>query len=346
MRKIRVLVVDDSAFMRKIISDMLAGDKDIEVVDTARDGAWALEKLRNLDVDVVTMDVEMPRMNGLEALQKINELYKKPVLMLSSLTREGADITIKALELGAFDFVLKPSLGAGFNIDELKEELISKIKLCCYTRKKLNISSKDEIAITADKRSYSFRGADIKGVCIAASTGGPRALAQVLSMFPGSFRLPVLIVQHMPAGFTKAFANRLDGSCALKVKEAEDGDSIDRGKVYIAPGGYHMVVNNSRHISLNQEPPMHGVRPCADKLFMSAAENMGGKLIGVVLTGMGRDGTSGLGVIKDMGGICIAEDESTCTIFGMPRSAIEKGVTHIVAPLESIVKEVLNITGN
>lgn len=345
MRKIRVLVVDDSAFMRKIISDMLTEDESIEVVDTARDGVWAIEKLRTQEIDVVTLDVEMPRMNGLEALKKINELYRKPVIMLSSLTREGADITIKALEFGAFDFVLKPSLGAGFNIEDLKNELAYKIKLCCQKKGHCYETDKDEVAAASEINAPVLRSSDIKGVCIAASTGGPKALAVVLSMFPGSFKLPVLVVQHMPAGFTKAFANRLNASCSLSVKEAEDGDRIEEGKVYIAPGGYHMLVGRDGCIALNQEPALHGVRPCADKLFISAAENMGGKLIGVVLTGMGKDGTKGMEAIKNRGGICIAEDESTCTIFGMPKSAIEKGAAHIVAPLHNVVKEILNLTG-
>lgn len=343
MKKIRVLVVDDSAFMRKIISDMLSSDEGIEVVDTARDGIWAIEKLKSTSVDVVTMDVEMPRMDGLEALRVISGTYKVPVIMLSSLTSQGTDITLKALERGAFDFCLKPSLGSGFNVEDLKAELISKIKMACQYRCTNLSPAKDEIAATALKKD-TFRKTDIKGICIAASTGGPKALSTLLSMFPEGFNLPVLIVQHMPAGFTKAFANRLNNSCPLSVKEAEDGDRIIGGTAYIAPGGYHMTVSADMRISLNQEPTMHGVRPCADKLFISAVQNMGGKLIGIVLTGMGRDGTLGLGAIKDNGGVCIAEDESTCTVFGMPKSAIEKGVAHIVAPLHGIVKEMLDIT--
>jgi len=344
MRKIRVLVVDDSAFMRKIISDMLSEGGDIEVVDTARDGLWALEKLKSMEVDVITMDVEMPRMDGLEALKKINDFYKIPVIMLSSLTKEGADITIKALEFGAFDFVLKPSLGAGFDIDELKGQLLSKVRLCTQSRYNLKRKAVDEIA-AIDRTTTDIKVKDIKAVCIAASTGGPKALSKVMAMFPENYKLPILIVQHMPSGFTRAFAERLNGSSKVHVKEAEDGDMITGGTAYVAPGGYHMIVDDKRRISLNQEPSMHGVRPCADKLFISASENMGGKLVGVVLTGMGRDGTMGLLAIKERGGICIAEDESTCTIFGMPKSAIEKGVVHIVAPLENIVGQVMSITG-
>lgn len=343
MRKIRVLVVDDSAFMRKVIRDMLSSDESIEVVDTARDGINALDKLKSLQIDIITMDVEMPKMNGLQALIKINELYKIPVIMLSSLTREGADITIKALELGAFDFVLKPSLGADSNIDCTKAELLRKIKLCIAMQRPKVRELKDRTASMVIKNK-GFLNTGIKAVCIAASTGGPKALTTVMSMFPENFKLPILIVQHMPAGFTKAFANRLDSISKLTVKEAEDGDDIKTGYAYISPGGYHMVVRN-RHLLLNQEPPMHGVRPCADKLFTSAAENIDGKIIGIVLTGMGSDGALGLQAIESHGGVCIAQDESSCTIFGMPRSAIEKGVVHIVAPLERIVPEVLNITG-
>lgn len=341
MRKIRVLIVDDSAFMRKIISDILSSDSSIEIVDTARDGLWALEKLKSIDVDVITMDVEMPRMNGLETLIKINELYKVPVIMLSSLTREGADITIKALELGAFDFILKPSLGAASSIDSVKNELIQKIKLCSARVNGEVIQGKRETPVTKKSR---FINTDIKAVCIAASTGGPKALTKVMSMFPENYKLPVLVVQHMPAGFTRAFANRLNDNSKLYIKEAEDGDEIKKSCAYIAPGGYHMLVKDN-HINLNQEPTIHGVRPCADKLFISAAENFTGKVIGIVLTGMGRDGTKGLEAISTHDGICIAEDESTCVIYGMPKSAIEKGVVNIVAPLDRIIPELLNITG-
>ncbi|KPU44651.1 chemotaxis response regulator protein-glutamate methylesterase [Oxobacter pfennigii] len=341
MSKIRVLVVDDSAFMRKIISDMLSSDKDIEVVDTARDGVWALEKLKTTKVDVVTMDVEMPRMNGLEALKEITGLYKIPVIMLSSLTSNGADTTFKALEFGAMDFVLKPSFSIGMNLDELKIELISKIKMCCKTTKK---TAPEKIEAVSQNSQTSMKGNEIKGVCIAASTGGPKALSTVMKMFPQNFKLPILIVQHMPAGFTKAFAKRLDDNCPVSIKEAQAGERIEKGKAYIAPGGYHMVVEKDMTISLNEEPAMHGVRPCADKLFISAAENIGGKLIGIVLTGMGKDGTLGLKAIKDKGGICIAEHQSTCTIYGMPKNAIEKGVVHIIAPVHDVVGEVLKIT--
>lgn len=353
LKKIRVLIVDDSAFMRKIITDILSSESFIEVVDTARDGLWALEKLKSLDVDVITMDVEMPRMDGVEALKKINELYKIPVLMLSSFTKEGADITIKALELGAFDFVPKPNFKENFDIESLKAELIQKIKLCCGTKKHIE---RIEAGVLAASEDYDIKrcrksskislnnAKNLKAVCIAASTGGPKALTKVMSDFPEGFNIPVLIVQHMPQGFTKAFAERLNSISKLTVKEAEDGEEIKKGYAYIAPGGYHMIVkNNSLYLSL--EPPMHGVRPCADKLFISAAENFSGSVIGIVMTGMGKDGTKGLEAIWEKGGFCIAEDESTCTIFGMPNSAIKKGVVHVVAPLEKIVPEVLRITG-
>lgn len=348
MNKIRVLVVDDSAFMRKVITDILTSDDEIEVVDTAMDGIWALEKLKKLDVDVVTLDVEMPRMDGVEALKKINEIYGIPVVMLSSYTTAGADIIIKALELGAFDFVLKPSLGTNFDADKLKTELIKSVKLCFESRNRHKLlskmagSSNDSKTGNFKKYKSGIRLNDIKAVCIAASTGGPKALSKVIADFPSDFKLPVLVVQHMPAGFTKAFAARLDSISKLKVKEAQDGDDIKKGWVYIAPGGFHMLVEG-RRIKLNQDPPMHGVRPCADKLFISAAENIGGRIIGIVLTGMGKDGTMGLEAVSRHGGICIAEDESTCTIFGMPKSAIEKGVVNIVAPIDRIAQEVLQV---
>ncbi len=343
MNKIRVLVVDDSAFMRRIISDMLSSDSSIEVVGTARDGIRAIEKLKTTEVDVITMDVEMPRMNGLETLKVINDKYNIPIIMLSSFTKQGADITIDALEFGAFDFVQKPSARLdGSAADDMKDELISKVKLCC---KDGDCKSDRKNEISTRKRQERPKMDDIKAVCIAASTGGPKALSKIIPMFPKNYRLPILIVQHMPGGFTKAFAERLNASSNIEVKEAEEGDSILPGMAYIAPGGYHMVVNKQGMISLNQEPPLHGVCPCADKLFLSAVENIKGKLVGVVLTGMGKDGSDGLEAIYKNNGVCIAEDESTCTIYGMPKSAVERGVVHKVLPLDHIVEEIINITG-
>lgn len=339
MDKIRVLVVDDSAFMRKVVSDILSDNDYIEVVDTARDGVYALEKLNNLNVDVITLDVEMPRMNGLDVLKIINEKYNIPVIMLSSLTSDGADITIKALELGAFDFVLKPTMGSKFDIEGLKFELQEKIKICYRQNKKVK---KDEKIGNIVKTMAKQNSDDIKAICIAASTGGPKALSTVMQMFPDKFKLPVFIVQHMPAGFTNAFAKRLNQNSKLEIKEAENDDKIYPGHGYLAPGGYHMTIKNDR-ICLDQEMPMLGVRPCADRLFISAAQNIKGRVIGIVLTGMGKDGTNGLCEIKKNGGIGIAEDESTCTIFGMPKSAIEKGVVDIVVPLDRVVPELLKI---
>ncbi|HBM81540.1 MAG TPA: chemotaxis response regulator protein-glutamate methylesterase, partial [Clostridiaceae bacterium] len=188
----------------------------------------------------------------------------------------------------------------------------------------------------------NFHKNNIKAICVAASTGGPKAIAKIMGDIPEGFKLPVLIVQHMPGRFTREFAERLNDICCLNVKEAEDGDEIKDGHAYVAPGGFHMEVLNNR-LYLNKEPPLHGVRPCADKLFISAAENYKDGLIGIVLTGMGTDGTAGLEAINKEGGICMAEDKSTCTIYGMPRSAIEKGVVHIVAPVDKIIGEVIKI---
>lgn len=346
MRKINVLVVDDSALMRKVISDMINKESDMEVVDICRNGEELLQKLETSNADVITLDVEMPRMNGITALKHMKALkINTPVIMLSSLTKEGTQLTMECLKEGAFDFLLKPSETISFDFDKIKNDLIQKIRLA-YGKKgsfsRISIRGsrlKEGITPGSEKRK-------IEAVVMGASTGGPKALYTVITALSKDLNVPVLVVQHMPAGFTKAFSERLCAASSLKVVEAEDGMSVERNVVYIAPGGFHMEVGNDKRIHLNSEPPIWGVRPAVDKLFKSAAAVYGSHLISVVLTGMGKDGAQGTAEIKNLGGITISEDESTCTIYGMPRAAFETGKVDFVLPLSNVAKEIEHLVAN
>ncbi|MDN5302608.1 MAG: two-component system, chemotaxis family, protein-glutamate methylesterase/glutaminase [Thermoanaerobacteraceae bacterium] len=338
--KIRVLVVDDSAFMRKFISDVINSESDMKVIDTAKDGREAIEKVRESRPDVITMDVEMPHKNGLEALEeimRINECFQ--VIMLSGLTAQGSSITVEALAKGAFDFVQKPS---GFNylkIDHIKDELVEKIRYAVVRKKKLQQNNKD---INESSKMF-IKDVKIEAIALGASTGGPRVLYDVITHFPKDLNVPVFVVQHMPAGFTKAFAQRLDINSPLSVMEAKDGEPINPGKVYIAPGGYHMLVEGER-IKLDTSPPIHGVRPAVDKLFISAAERYEKNLLCCVFTGMGKDGAAGVKEIKARGGIVLAQDEATSIVYGMPKAAFDTGCVDMVLPDYKIAEEIVRLT--
>jgi two-component system chemotaxis response regulator CheB len=328
----RVLVVDDSAFMRRIVSDILGTDPQLNVVGTACNGLEALEKIPKLHPDVITMDVAMPKMDGLTALRHIMTDYPTPIIMLSSLTREGADITLKALEYGAIDYVLKPSGPISIDLPKVQAELISKVKSAAYAKIiKPNIKPVPPVPLSSKTKSV---------VLIGASTGGPAALESILVALPQEIP-PILIVQHMPQTFTKRFAERLAGLCRFEVKEAEEGDYIIRNRVLIAPGGYHMTVSKEERVHLNTDPPVHAVRPAVDPMMQTAAEVFRSKSLGVILTGMGRDGANGLRAIKQKGGTTIAQDEETSTIFGMPKAAIDEGVADITLPLQKIPQEIM-----
>lgn len=373
-QKISVMVADDSALMRRMISDMINMESDMEVVEIARNGEDLLEKLKTLKPDVITLDVEMPKMSGIEALKKIVELkIPSKVIMLSSLTKDGADTTMECLELGAIDFVPKPSGSISLDINAVKEILISKIKSASKSRNMMSrsinkrtsinngIDSKAKEATSAlkqkdtainhdEKRPLVNRSAvgkkipsgKISAVVIGASTGGPKALYEVITNLPGNLNVPVLVVQHMPEGFTKAFADRLNRFSNLSVVEASDGMNVEKGVVYIAPGGKHMTVIDKK-IRLNLEPSIWGVRPAVDKLFVSAVKEYKNNLLGVILTGMGRDGADGIVAIKEAGGHTISEDESTCVIYGMPRAAFETNMVDEVIPLYDVSKRISNI---
>jgi two-component system chemotaxis response regulator CheB len=344
--KITVIVADDSALMRRMVSDIINMESDLEVIDTARDGEDLLNKLKTKIPDVITLDVEMPKLNGIGALKKITEA-KIPVkvIMLSSLTKDGAEITIECLQNGAVDFVQKPGGSISLDINKVREELVNKIRVAKRVANRARVSrtsvaSTEQVKIT--KISSKAVG-KLEAIVMGASTGGPKALYEVVTKLPEKIGVPVFIVQHMPVGFTKAFAERLDKFSKIKVVEATQGQKIENDVVYIAPGGHHMEINNNRTILLTQDPPIWGVRPAVDKLFISAANIYNGKLLGVILTGMGKDGSKGVIEIKKHGGYNISEDESTCTIYGMPKAAFETNMVDEVVPLYNVTERIVNV---
>jgi two-component system chemotaxis response regulator CheB len=317
-----VLVVDDSAFMRSIISDLVSSFPEFTVIGTARDGHDALEKIHALDPDLVTLDVEMPVVDGLAALGYIMSEVPRPVVMLSALDARGdVDLTIRALELGAVDFVRKPR-DSRVDLDQVQERLHEALLAAAA----VNLRATPMLA--RPRRALSRAGPSTEGaqavVAIAASTGGPRALAEVLPALPADLDAAVIVVQHMPPGFTAGFARRLDDLCALPVSEASDGEPLRANRIYLARGGRHVrlvAAGGTAVFALDDGATVHGVRPAADPLFLSVAEHFGDRAVGVVLTGMGRDGAAGLVAIRAAGGRTVVQDERTSTIYGMPREA-------------------------
>jgi two-component system, chemotaxis family, protein-glutamate methylesterase/glutaminase len=360
--KIRVLIVDDSALVRKIVADALQTDPQIEVVGTANNGKTAIFKNHTLNPDVITMDIEMPIMNGLEALRQIIETNPKPVIMMSVLTQYGAEATFKALELGAVDFVPKPSTQMTLSVDEIKELLITKIKSVYKSkikvspkaehapaagREKLQIEARAAIALTTTEiqpLDIPVNAVTDKVVGIGTSTGGPSALITVFRSFPHKFPAPVLVVQHMPEGFTKAFAERLNSVSTLNVKEAEDGDRVLPGCGYIAPGHSHMTIERKSSgdvVRVFKSDKVSGHRPSIDVLFNSLAENCSPELVAVIMTGMGRDGADGILKIRQKGGFTIAQNEETSVVYGMNRVAVEIGGIFSEIPLIEIPKKIV-----
>lgn len=342
---IRVLVVDDSAFMRKVLSDLFNAEADFTVLDTARNGQEAIDKVKKIKPDLITMDVEMPIMDGIKALEIIMREMPLPVVMVSSLTRTGAEATIRALELGAVDFIAKTA-GPISTISGIQTELLEK----CRAAVKANFSQLVKAntnpmppILRSSPISASIRG-DERIVAIGTSTGGPRALQEVLTRLPGNLPCGVVIVQHMPPGFTKSLADRLNSLCALMVKEAENNDLVKPGLVLIAPGDFHMNLQQTASgiiVKLNQTPPIGGHRPAVDPMFETVAQIYGRKAVGVILTGMGHDGAKGMQQIKQRNGYTIAEDQSTAVVFGMPKSAIELNVIDKVVPLQLVADEIV-----
>ena len=345
---IKVLVIDDSAFMRKVISDILNSDVGIEVIETSKNGSDALEKLKGLHPDVITLDIEMPVMDGLTCLKELLKIKYVPVVMLSSLTKEGADDTIKALEDGAVDFITKPTNIFQMSGDQKKQELIEKVKIAAITTR-VQRDLQKEIRINPKKDVVAHQ--QIKHiVAIGTSTGGPRALQDVIPIIPGNAPAAYLVVQHMPPGFTKSLAERLNSMSEVTVKEAEDNEAIKAGFVYIAPGDYHMLVEKSHlgklTIKLSQSPPVGAHRPAVNVMMESLSNTGLTNIIGVIMTGMGGDGSEGIKKIKNINkGYIIAQDEESCTVFGMPKVAIQTGAVDVVVPLKEITKEIMKIVG-
>ncbi|BBM68956.1 protein-glutamate methylesterase/protein-glutamine glutaminase [Rhodothermus marinus] len=333
---IRVLIVDDSAFMRKALSIMLEGDPEVEVVGTARDGLEAIEKVRELKPDIVTLDVEMPRMDGLTALRRIMREHPVPVIMVSSLTQEGAQATIEALEAGAVDFIPKQHSYVSIEISRIRAELLEKIKTIARTRP---LPTRRRSAAPGTEALPAFRFREARAIAIGVSTGGPRALQQVIPALPADLPVPVLIVQHMPPHFTRSLAERLNSLSPLTVVEAEEGMPLEPGRVFLAPGGRHLVLERRNgHVPVIRTPvePATLHRPSVDVMFQSVCQAFGGKVLAVVMTGMGRDGLEGARLIKQHGGKVITQDEATCVVYGMPRAVAEAGLSDAVLPLEQI----------
>ncbi len=336
---IRLMVVDDSAFMRMIVSDAASKIENVLLVGTARNGEDALEQIQRLDPDLITMDIEMPKMDGLTALKKIKEKYPHiEVVMLSSHSKEGSQVTMEALALGALDFIEK-SRDRG-NLLELTQELEEKVR--AYETAKKSSGSSNVIQakrIKAISREKSSLRKEVKAMVMGASTGGPKVLFQVVKNLPKTVNFPIFIVQHMPKGFTASFADRLDGECPLKVVEASDGMKIQGGTVYVAPGDYHMLIDEDT-IRLNQTEKVHGVRPCVDHTFESAADKYGENLLGILFTGMGKDGALGFKAMKNRGAYTLAQDEESSVVYGMPGHAVKMGVVDEILTPEDMIKEI------
>jgi two-component system chemotaxis response regulator CheB len=342
-RKIRVLVVDDSAVMRKLIPSLLDRDEALEVVGTAIDGDFALNKMDQLRPDVVTMDIEMPRMDGLSALSQIVARYSVPVVMLSSFTTRGAALTMKALEIGAVDFICKPRNAA--QIEGMAEELISKVKTAAQAKlfglrqaRQVQVKTRSGAVIPARKRvpvKIAGRAGD-RVVAIGASSGGPHALRYLLPRIPGDFGAGIVVVQHMPESFTAMLARWLNEISEVEVREAVNGETVNPGTVLIAPGNAHLKVRRrllGPEIVIERGSPVNGHMPSVDVLFRSVAQEYKGQALGVILTGMGSDGALGIGEMKKRGAHTIAQDRESCSIYGMPRVAVEKGFIDRVVPL-------------
>jgi two-component system chemotaxis response regulator CheB len=340
---IRVLIVDDSAVMRRIISRMLGKDPSIEVVGTAENGQDAIEKIELLKPDVVTMDVEMPRMNGLEALKIIMARCPVPVIMLSALTKEGADTTLDALNMGASDFVPKDFSSGSLNMTRIEEELLRKIRAIAK-RHVRSFSIRPE----EQKKPLSFRpgGKTFRAILVmGASTGGPVALQHILTSLPRDFPVPIAIAQHMPKAFTQSFAERLNGLAQIEVKEAEQGEPLRSGTALLAPGDTHLSIRRKGAGIVVElvDDPSYVYRPSVDLLFSGVASIFESRVVAVVLTGMGTDGLAGVREVRAKNGYVIAQDEETSAVFGMPKAVIEGRLANIVAPVQKIAEEIVRV---
>jgi two-component system chemotaxis response regulator CheB len=361
MSKIRVVVVDDSALIRSMLSSLINSQPDMECIGAANDPYQAREMIRNLDPDVITLDVEMPRMDGLDFLEKLMRLRPMPVVMVSTLTERGAETTLRALELGAVDFVAKPRIGIATGLQEMAAEIADKLRIAARARISRRAVARPAppsatpraagagtIApgapplVKAVPISYS-RASTEKLIAIGSSTGGTEALREVLTQLPADCPA-VLCTQHMPPGFTKSFADRLNALCRMHVKEAEHGERVLPGHVYVAPGGRHMLLARSGAnyvIELDDGPPVNRHKPSVDVMFRTVARHAGANAMGVMLTGMGRDGADAMKEMRDAGAYNIGQDEATSVVYGMPREAAAVGAVHEVLPLPRIAGQLL-----
>ena len=341
-----VLVVDDSAFMRKLVVELVETSGEFRVIGTARNGLDALKKCRALDPDVVTLDIEMPQLDGIEALGRIMREMPRPVIMLSAAAAlNGDDAALRALELGALEFVRKPSGPISLDLPVIREALLDALRAAVSVEPRdigplLKPTTRIPTpAAPMPRISQPVETAAKRAVVIAASTGGPRALADVIPELPADLGAAVLVIQHMPAGFTKSLAERLDAQSQLRVSEARDGEPLRANHVYIAPGGWHLglrVESGTPAIALDDAPPLWGVRPAADPTLRAVARVFGRSAVGVILTGMGRDGAAGLRALHDRGGIGIAQDRDSSIIYGMPQAAVLEGGVDKVVPLQEV----------
>ena len=345
MKKIRVLIVDDSSIVRQVLSQELSHDSEIEVVGTAPDPYIARDKIVALKPDVITLDIEMPRMDGIAFLKKLMHHYPLPVIIVSSLTTKGGELAMEALNSGAVEVMCKP--GAAYSVGDMSVELIDKIKAVSKI-KSLKTKQKTTVTENSDnvsKVKLSLTKTTNKIIAIGASTGGTQALQKLLASLPPNAP-GIVIVQHMPEHFTRSFAERLDALCSIEVREARDGDSITPGKALIAPGNFHMLIKRSGavyFVQIKSGPLVSRHRPSVDVLFKSAARYAGRNVVGVIMTGMGRDGAEGMKEMKDSGAQTIAQDETSCIVYGMPKEAVEMGVVDHVLPLNKIAWKMLNL---
>jgi two-component system, chemotaxis family, protein-glutamate methylesterase/glutaminase len=365
-RPLRVLIVDDTAVYRKIVSDILSELPDVEIVGTANNGKIAMSKIASLKPDLLTLDIEMPEMNGLDVLSCLKtEGSDVGAIVLSTLTHKGGELTMEALDLGAFDFLTKPeTTSMEESRNQIKNSLLSMLKAYSRRQEIKNIldgkityfkekkeTAEKEPAASVVRRMNALavkkeRRAEIVG--IGVSTGGPKALSQMMPKIPSDINVPILIVQHMPPIFTQSLAKSLNTKCSIKVKEAVDGETIQPNVAFIAPGGKQMKIvagmeGTDRIIKITDDPPENSCKPSVDYLFRSIAQHYVGRSAGVIMTGMGSDGSAGVALMKRNGATIIAQNESTCTVFGMPKKAIDSGLVDIVAPLDLIANEICNL---
>ena len=340
---IRVLIVDDSAAMRQLLTQILASDPAIEVVGTAPDPYFAREKILSLKPDVLTLDVEMPRMDGITFLEKLMRGHPMPVVMVSSLTQAGYDVTLRALELGAVDFFSKPTLDTLTGVADGARHIIDKVKAAARARVQPRVASTASAPSAPALRATAAFSMTHKIIVIGASTGGTEAIREVLMGLPADTP-GIVVVQHMPPGFTASFANRLNSLCRIQVREAQDGDRVLPGHALIAPGSFHTSLTRSGaeyKVRVASDPPVNRHRPSVDVLFDSCAEHAGRNAVAAILTGMGDDGARGMRRMRDAGAHTIAQDEATCVVFGMPKEAIAHGGAEQVLPLPQIAQALL-----